>query len=496
MRRSLQGKLILSYLGIALITVLLVSALIRLTSGQSLRSLVMEQQTAQLTESVQNYYANHGNLNGFFAAYLQAGRNRPVPPDQNAAEQGRPEPGAPNPGVYDRRPEMRGVLGLVDPQYQAVIPTFGYDIGQTVPAERIQDAIPVEVDGQTVAWILPDTTNQFTLSPEEQLFLQRTTLAIGLAALVGVLAAVAMGFLLSGRLLEPIRRLTQASQALAHGDLQQHVPVTSQDELGQLTQTFNQMSADLAQADQQRKRMTADITHDLSTPLQIIAGYIEMLEEGVSLTPQRLEIIKTEIGHLRRLVSDLSTLTQVEAGGLDILVQPVAPFTLLQRIYHAYQPIAARQGVELALDAPETAAPEAAADADASESTLTPFIRVDEGRMLQVLKNLVENALRYTPEKGKITLSAEAGDQVQLRVTDTGSGIAPEDLPYVFDRFYRADKARGANSGKMGLGLAICKALVTAQGGTILAEPVHSGPGVSIVMTFPPASLPASDPAG
>ncbi len=244
--------------------------------------------------------------------------------------------------------------GLVDTSYRALIPTFGFDVGQTVPAEMIQEAIPVEVDGQTIAWILPDTKFQFKLSAEEQVFLQRITLAIGLAALAGVLGAVGMGFLLANGLLKPIRRLTKASQALASGDLQQQVPVTSKDELGQLTATFNQMSADLVQADQQRKRMTADITHDLSTPLQIISGYMEMLEEGeVTLTPQRIEIIKTEIGHLRRLVSDLSTLTQVEAGGLDIQVQPVQPAALLEQVYQTYQPIAARQGVELALDAAE-----------------------------------------------------------------------------------------------------------------------------------------------
>ena len=148
-----------------------------------------------------------------------------------------------------------------------------------------------------------------------------------------------------------------------------------------LTTTFNQMSADLARVDEQRKRMTADITHDLSTPLQIISGYIEMLEEGeVTLTPQRIGIIKTEIEHLRRLVSDLTTLTQVEAGGLEIQAQPVQPSTLLERVFQAYQPIAARQGVELVLDIPGS----------------SPSILVDEGRMLQVLKNLVENALRYT----------------------------------------------------------------------------------------------------
>jgi signal transduction histidine kinase len=339
--------------------------------------------------------------------------------------------------------------------------------------------IAVEVNGQTIAWILPDTGYQFKLSAEEQLFLQRTTFAIGIAALAGVLAAVAMGFLLSDRLLKPIRRLTQASQALARGELQQQVPVTSQDELGQLTTTFNQMSADLVQADQQRKRMTADITHDLSTPLQIIAGYIEMLEEDtVTLTPQRIQTIKTEIENLRRLVGDLSTLSQVEAGGLELHLQPVPSSTLMQRIYHAYQPIAARQGVDLALEALEPA----------------PSILVDEGRMLQVLKNLVDNALRYTPTGGKITLSTiMQDDRVLLQVGDSGSGIDLEDLPYVFDRFYRADKARSANSGKMGLGLAICKALVVAQGGAIAAESDGKDLGTRVTITF--TSVTASEPS-
>jgi len=404
MKRSLQGKLIFSYLVIALITVLVVSALIRLTSGQSLMNLVMEQQTAMLNEAVQSYYTENATLDGFFDYYLQQNRRDNPPPTQPDA-------------IPDKGPDMgdiRGVHGLVDLEYRALMPTFNYEIGQIVPADLIKQKIAVEVDGQTIAWILPDTSFQFKLSAEEQLFLKRTNLAIGLAALAGVLAAVAMGFFLSSRLLKPIRRLTQASQALAHGDLQQQVPVTSQDELGQLTATFNQMSADLTRADQQRKRLTADITHDLSTPLQIISGYIEMLEDGeVTLTPQRIDIIKTEIEHLRRLVGDMTTLTQVEAGALEITLQPVSPAALLQRIYQAYQPIAARSGVELILE----------------QSEPLPFIQVDEGRMLQVLKNLVDNALRYTPAGGSINLSAAADARVQLRVKDTGTGIESEDRP-------------------------------------------------------------------
>ncbi|HPH97187.1 MAG TPA: ATP-binding protein [Anaerolineaceae bacterium] len=463
MKRSLQVKLILTYLAVALITVLVVSALIRLNSGQSLMNLVVEEQTARLKEAVQTYYTTNGTLNGFADYFFQLNMIAPGP------DGGGPKP--PDAG------DIRGLGGLVDTEFRALLPTYGVDIGQFVPPDRIQQKIAVEVDGQTVAWILPDTKFQFKLNTEEQLFLERTNQAILLAALAGMLIAVGMGIFLARQLLKPIRRLTAASQALAHGNLEQQVPVTSHDELGQLTATFNQMSADLARADQQRKRMTADITHDLSTPLQVISGYIEMFEEGeVGLTPQRLEIIKTEIGHLRRLVGDLSTLSQVEGGGLEINLQPEDPRQLLERVYHAYQPIAAREGVMLTLDAPEN----------------LPPIRVDEGRMLQVIKNLVENALRYTPKGGQISLGAAGGENVELWVRDSGSGIDAEDLPYVFDRFYRADKARSGQSGKMGLGLAICKALMTAQGGLIRAESPGVGQGTAMIMTFEPDESPGA----
>jgi two-component system sensor histidine kinase BaeS len=293
-----------------------------------------------------------------------------------------------------------------------------------------------------------------------------------LAAVAGVLVALGMGFLLAGKLIKPIRRLTKASRALAQGNLEQQVPVTSQDELGQLTSTFNQMSADLVKADQQRKRLTADITHDLSTPLQVISGYVEMLEEGnVQLTPQRIEIIKTEIEHLRRLVGDLSTLTQVEAGGLEMQLQPTQVGLLMEKVFKAYQPIAEREGVKLILEVDDG----------------IPSVKVDEGRMFQVLKNLIENALRYTSQGGEIRLAAVMDGMVKLSISDNGLGIDPDDLPYVFERFYRADKTRGANSGKMGLGLAICKALVNAQGGEISAYSPGRGQGTSVLISFKPA---------
>lgn len=458
MKKSLKGRLIISFLIVALITVLVASALIRLTSGQSLLNLVAEQQTALLSETVQTYYSENGTLTGFFDYYVQVNHQNPDNGQEN------------NPDKKPQMDEIRGIQGLVDAQYQVLIPTFGFEVGQTLPENMLNnDAVAVEVDGQTIAWILPDTKFEFKLNPQEELFLQRTTMAIGFAALAGMIVAVAMGFLFAERLLKPIRKLTLATKSMAQGELLQKVPVTSQDELGQLTTTFNQMSEDLVHADEQRKRLTADITHDLSTPLQVISGYIEMLEEGeVAMTPQRIEIIKTEIEHLRRLVGDLTTLTQVEAQALDIQLQRVSPLSLLEKIQFTFQPIAAHKGIDLIFE----------------NNGPTPYILVDEGRILQVLKNLVENALRYTSKGEKIVLSVKYDYRVNITVTDNGAGIDPDDLPYVFDRFYRADKARGSNSGKMGLGLAICKALVNAQGGIIMAESAGKGQGTTMSISF------------
>jgi len=229
------------------------------------------------------------------------------------------------------------------------------------------------------------------------------------------------------------------------------------------------MSADLARADAERKRLTADITHDLSTPLQIISGYIEMYENGdVSLNPRQLGIIKTELENLRRLVGDLTMLTQAEGGGVEILLSPVAPNQLLEQIAQAFHPIASQQGVDLRLDLDETPV----------------MINVDEGRMLQVLKNLMENALRHTPAGGTVTLASKVGEQVELSVADTGDGISAEDLPLIFERFYQTDKARTGSKGKMGLGLAICKALVELQGASIKAESPGLGQGTRITIAF------------
>jgi signal transduction histidine kinase len=233
------------------------------------------------------------------------------------------------------------------------------------------------------------------------------------------------------------------------------VVVKSRDEIGELAAAFNQMSSDLDRLNRSRQQMTADIAHDLRTPLTVIGGYVESMQDGVlKPTPERLETIHTEVQHLQRLVEDLRTLSQADAGELTLNLATVRPSTLLERMSKSYGHLAGQNKVSL-----ETCI----------EAGL-PKIRVDPDRMAQVFGNLISNSLRYTPENGKITLAAKREEtSIAFTVEDNGTGIQADALPYIFDRFYRADSARHQGDAS-GLGLAIAKSITEAHGGTISAE--------------------------
>lgn len=461
MRNSLRGKLVLSYLAVAFIVVAVVIGFIYLNSGQSLMTLLIEQQTSALKDSIESYYEEYETLDGFFG-FNPNGDFRWENGDRTAS---RP------PWDQPEFARMRDFCGVTDANGYALVPMKGFRPGERIPDAYFGSAVKVAVDGETIAWILPDQKKEFDFNAEEKVYLSRLTKAVALAGLSGVALAILFGVLISSGILKPIRRLTAASKAMADGALEQSVEISSQDEIGQLTDAFNRMSADLARVDAERKRLTADITHDLSTPLQIISGYIEMLEdETLQLTPKRIQIIKSELDHLRRLVSDLTLLSQAEGGAMTLQIETFDVGELLDRIRSAYKPIAAAQDVTMRFDC---------GDEDV-------LLTADPGRVFQTVQNLVENALRYTPKDGevRIALTADA-ESIRISVSDTGSGIDPEDLPFVFNRFYRADKSRDANSGKMGLGLSICKALTVAQGGEISVRSAGKGTGTTFELKFP-----------
>jgi signal transduction histidine kinase len=282
-----------------------------------------------------------------------------------------------------------------------------------------------------------------------------------------------LGGALAYRMTRSLRELTEATVEIAEGNLGKQVTVRSMDEIGELAASFNKMSHDLAQATEARRRMTADIAHDLRSPLSVISGYAEALSDGkLPGTPEIYGILHQETRHLSRLIDDLRTLSLADAGELQLYKQSVAPQAILDWVSARQALIAQQKGISLRV----TVEPD------------LPAISIDMERMVQVLDNLIANAIRYTPSGGEIFLSArQLEDAVLLQVQDSGSGISPEDLPHVFDRFYRADKSRQQN-GETGLGLAIARSIVEAHGGKLTVE---STPGKETTFTI--RLLPESD---
>jgi signal transduction histidine kinase len=346
-----------------------------------------------------------------------------------------------------------------------------YRTGEEIPKQTGDKSVAIEVNGDTVGWVIfdaPREENQpYTESPES-LFLKNMNRAILYGALGAVVLALLLGALLARTIARPVQDLTEATQVIAHGQLGHQVPVRTKDEIGRLAESFNQMSSDLAGSVQQRRQMTADIAHDLRTPLSVIMGYTESLSDGkFKGSPEIYRIMHKETQHLNRLIEDLRTLSLADAGELPLTRRFVATHELLARIADAYQIQAEQQEVTLTVNAAED----------------LPLIYIDPDRMVQVLGNLVSNAFRFTPAGGTIGLTAVATlHHLTLTIQDSGTGIAPEDLSHIFSRFYKGDKSRQHN-GESGLGLAIARSIVEAHGGKITAvSPPNAGTTFTITL--------------
>jgi len=431
--RSLMVKLTIAFLLVGLIGAGLVAVLVRQRTLSEFDRFLAERDSPALVTALGDYYTTHGSWDGVGDMLART----------------------PALEFYSHGMTIVDANGIV---------VFGHEhvtVGQTAPASALQDSTPVQVGGQTVgrvAFSAPpnDMDGPAGRPPPDVAFLDRVTWAAAISAGIAALVALILGVLLARTLTRPVRELTAATQAMARGQLAQRVTVRSRDEIGELATSFNQMSADLAHASQLRKQMTADLAHDLRTPLSILRGYTEGLQDGrIQGAATLYRIMHGEVEHLQRLVEDLRVLSLADSGELPLNRRAVDPAALLERTALAHVMQAEQQGITLRVEA----------------QAALPSVMVDTDRMNQVLNNLVSNALRYTPE-GEIVLAASAdhGD-VLLTVRDSGSGIATDDVPFVFERFYRADKSRQRDdSDASGLGLAITKALVEAHAGSISVE--------------------------
>jgi two-component system OmpR family sensor kinase/two-component system sensor histidine kinase BaeS len=277
----------------------------------------------------------------------------------------------------------------------------------------------------------------------------------------------------------PLAGVMAAADAVAEGDFRVRVPDGGPGEFGHLADAFNHMVQELERSDQQRRNLTADVAHELRTPLHIIQGNLEGVLDGVyAPTEEHIEATLAETRLLARLVEDLRTLSLAEAGQLPLHLEEVDLCELLSDAHTSFSGQAEARGIALLATVQAADGTWLDASCDASHDVEGPAITADLGRLDQVLGNLLSNAIRHTPQGGTVALRAQSGPQgTRIEVRDTGEGIPAEDLPYIFDRFWRGDRGRGRagfGTGGTGLGLAIARQLVRAHGGRISVE---SAPG-------------------
>lgn len=279
-----------------------------------------------------------------------------------------------------------------------------------------------------------------------------------------------VSYFLSGNITRPLRQLSRAAEKIRQGELKQEVPVETRDEVGQLAAVFNQMSAELAVNENNRQELLANIAHELKTPLAILQGHLESMLDGVEQPePDKLFSMQEEVMRLTRLVGDLRDLSLAQVHQLELHLQPMDLGEKTERAAEMLEPLLEEKNLHFVKElAPDL-----------------PLRQLDPDRLNQILYNLITNAIRYTTPGTAILLKTEAaGENVRLLIADEGPGIAPEDLPHVFEQFYRGDKSRNRALGGSGIGLSLAKSFVEAQGGSIRAENRKNG-GAAFIVEFP-----------
>ncbi|WP_239483645.1 MULTISPECIES: cell wall metabolism sensor histidine kinase WalK [Paenibacillus] len=405
----------------------------------------------QLEEEIEAYYEKHGSS---WTSLTPADLARLVP-------EGRLAPS----------------IGLMDAERRMLA------VSDDLPVrllERLGIHRELSMEGKTIGWVYyydSDVANLSKLrigTPISVVFL------VGGGAVVFMLLSLGAAFFVSRWLTSPLRRLVPIIDRLGRGEFGIQAPVNSKDEYGKVAQAINGMSAQLARAEEVRRNLVADVAHELRTPLTIIRGKLDLLQQGGGqIQPEHLLPIQDEMIRLTRLVGDLHQLSLAEAGKLPLDLRPTDMGKLLREVVERVSWEAEAKNITLSMKVMGNRS----------------IVSADAERMMQVFLNLLHNAIRYTPEDGRVMLTLRDVDvastvnpsprpMLQIRVQDTGPGVSPEHLPYLFNRFYRTDEARSRHAGGMGLGLAIAKEFVANHLGTLEAES-RPGEGTAFIVTLP-----------
>lgn len=352
--------------------------------------------------------------------------------------------------------------------------------GEIASADELKTGIQIQVENETVGILLINAGPE--RNPMEDEFIRRINNSIFLSAIGTIILALILGAILSGTITRPIRELTKATHEMAGGKFGQLVPVRSRDEIGELAASFNKMNGDLSHSFNLRKQMTADIAHELRTPLSLIIGHAEGVHDGV-LPPshENFEIIREEAERLEQLVNDLRTLSLADAGELSVDFQPVDVNKLISDVQTHYMTPFNQKRITLNVE------PFDQAQDKPAPVTLRVQANLDPTRFAQVLTNILDNALRYTPEGGNVVMSTkQIENEIEISIEDNGEGVTSEEAAHLFDRFYRADpsRTRDRDTGGSGLGLAIAKSIIEMHKGRIWVES-EKGKGMKTIIRLP-----------
>lgn len=474
---KLMGAFALVILAGTGLVVLLVS---RTTTGQFELYVTRSGQlwAAQLAPTLATYYSRSGSWKGVEAVLSDPWVDMTA--DQGAGDGWMGDMGmmgdrgSGSPGSTTMMGGMWATLGsrliLADGGSVVVADTAGGLTGTRLPAENLSRGTPIVLGGQTVGTLI--VTPFATPATPAGDFLGAVNRAVLWAGLGAGALALVIGSVLFYEIVRPLRSLAAAARGIAEGDLQRRAQTGGRDEVGQVGRAFNQMAETLQRYSLERRNMTADIAHELRTPLSVIQSNLEAMLDGVlPASLDELAALHQETLLLNRLIGDLRTLSLAEAGQLHLELKPVDAAELVQQVTERLRLRAMEKQVTL----------------QAIANRRLPVVQGDPERLAQALGNLVDNALRHTPAGTRVTVEARSAmGGLELAVTDDGPGISAEDLPHLFDRFWRAEKSRNRAMGGSGLGLAIVKQLAEAHGGQVrVVSPTDPGHGTCFSLWLP-----------
>ncbi|MFN2113325.1 MAG: sensor histidine kinase, partial [Anaerolineales bacterium] len=456
--RSISIKIFLVLLVVSLVGALFTTFYIQYRTRNAFDTYIRDQNQYQLADQLIAHYQENGSWENVEAVFREFYGANPTG-NQGTGNQGAGSNGTGAQGRNLNRPgETQPPLPpfvLADQTGVIVGGTTnhpGFQLRDSLPDKDIKASLALEIDGEVRGYLaaVPISPNRNFI---QQAFLETVQQGLLISSLATLLIALVLGGILIMSFTRPIRKLVGATERVASGELGYQVDIKSSDELGRLADSFNSMSKDLKNADRSRKQMTADIAHDLRTPLSILHGYTEAMNEGkLEGSPEIYKVMHQQAQHLNYLIEDLRTLSLLDSEELNFQIQEIDPAIILQQTLAAFQPLAQEKGLSISLDIRDQIS----------------RLKLDPDRLMQIMGNLVSNAVNVLPEGGRIWIKAwNEADQVSIEVKDDGPGISAEDLHQIFDRHYRIDKSRSRGPGSSGLGLAITKKLVEAQGGVI-----------------------------